>query len=59
MIYQTDLNKSFLSQIEHGVRDGVTLAGLFIEAVERLKTYVYQIIAERYITTSYLLNQKT
>ena len=55
-----DLNnlKPRIIRFEHGVRDSVMSESNFIEIVARLNSYGYQIMAESYDATAYLLHPK-
>jgi hypothetical protein len=55
-----DLNnlRPRIIRFEHGVRDSVMSESNFIEIVERLNSYGYQIMAESYDATAYLLHPK-
>lgn len=50
--------KPRIIRFEHGVRDQVMPESNFIEIVERLNSHGYQIIAESYDATAYLLHPK-
>jgi FkbM family methyltransferase len=50
--------KPRIIRFEHGLRDLVMSESNFIEVVERLNAYGYQIIAESYDATAYLLDPK-
>lgn len=50
--------KPRIIRFEHGVRDRVMPESNFIEVVERLNSQGYQIIAESYDATAYLLDPK-
>ena len=45
-------------RFEHGVRDRIMSESNFIEIIERLNSYGYQIMAESYDATAYLLEPR-